>query len=586
LRPLLASYVLVGSVDWLIAVAVTTVVFDRTGSSAWVAASVALRFLPSMVLAPMSGALADRHDRRRVLAVSCGCRTVSVLLLAVAAGSGASPAMIVALAVLDAVLATPFRPAALATLPRLAPGNGLPGATAALGGVVQVTWTVGPAVGALAVRASATLAFVLAAVALAVAAGCVAAITGDHSPGTSPELPRSTAQMLHDGATALRSAPGAAPLLVLIAAVEVLFGFELVAHVSVAADRLGIGAEGAGWMTATIGLGGVLGASLAARAARGRRPGLALTLASAGFGVVLAALAATRSLPVVFGMLAGEGVANVVYDVVTVVLLQQLLSGAVLARGQAMVDAVGAVALMAGSLAAPLLIGNLGLAGALVAVGTVMVAVAAAVTRPLLANDRRSTARVAALAPVVDELRATALFALAPYATVERLAAAATAVEVRSGSVVVREGDPSDFVYVVASGRLAVSVRAGDHRREVIELGARDWFGEIGVLGATERTATVRVVADARLWRIPAGAVLDAVATGVAVAGPLRRCAASRVARSGAIARMFDEEVPADYVEGDCLGRRIHDGLAEDRLPGRVDRGSPRATGQGEGIHP
>ena len=43
--------------------------------------------------------------------------------------------------------------------------------------------------------------------------------------------------------------------------VELVFGFELVAHVAVAAERLDIGPQGAGWMTAVVGLGGVLGAS-------------------------------------------------------------------------------------------------------------------------------------------------------------------------------------------------------------------------------------------------------------------------------------------------------------------------------------
>jgi MFS family permease len=81
LRFLLASYVLVGSVDWVLAVALTTVVFDRTGSAGWVAATVALRFLPSVVLAPLSGVLADRFDRRYLLAASSGLRLMDLLLL-------------------------------------------------------------------------------------------------------------------------------------------------------------------------------------------------------------------------------------------------------------------------------------------------------------------------------------------------------------------------------------------------------------------------------------------------------------------------------------------------------------------------
>lgn len=202
-RSLLASYLLVGSVEWVLAVALATVIYDRTGSTGWVAASVALRFLPTVVLAPMSGVLADRIDRRWLLVGSCAFRAGGLLLLAAAAAAAAAPAMIVAVAVLDAVLATPFRPAALAMLPTVAPGNELAGAVAALGGVVQLTWIAGPAIGAVAVKASAAFAFTLAALAIAAAAGCVMAISGDQSPrGVSAELPRSAPQMLRDGTLA------------------------------------------------------------------------------------------------------------------------------------------------------------------------------------------------------------------------------------------------------------------------------------------------------------------------------------------------------------------------------------------------
>jgi MFS family permease len=535
LRPLLASYLLVGSVEWMLAVALTTVVYDRTGSTGWVALTLALRFLPAVLLAPMGGVLADRMDRRRLMATSCALRAAALLALAAAAAVEAPPVVLVALAVVDAALVTPYRPAALAVLPSLAPGEDLSRANAAVGGVIQLTWVLGPAVGAAAVVVSPTFAFVLAALALAGAALAAAAIAGDGLSGCiSVELPRSPPQMLRDGALALRSAPGAGALLVLMMTVELVFGFELVAHVAVAAERLGIGAEGAGWMTAFVGLGGVLGASLAALAARGHRAGVILSLAGAGFGIALAVLAALTSVPLAFGLLLCEGLANVLYDVLTVTLLQRLLSGGLLARGQALTDALGAVALTAGSLAAPVIIGALGLSGALVAVGGVMVLAALLVVVPLACVDRQSAARVGALAPVVERFRATALFALAPYGTVERLAGAAVAVTVPAGAVVVHEGDRSDCLYIVESGRLAVTVRHGGARRPVTELGEGDWFGEIGVMRGGERTATVAAVAQTRLWRIPANDILAAVDATIGIADPLRRGVSVRLARTDA----------------------------------------------------
>lgn len=233
-----------------------------------------------------------------------------------------------------------------------------------------------------------------------------------------------------------------------------------------------------------------------------------------------------------FGLLLLEGLANVLYDVLTVTLLQQLLSGGLLARGQALTDALGAVALTAGSLVAPILLTGLGLTGALVAVGSAMVLVAVAVALPLIAMDERSAARVVALAPVVEELRATALLALAPYGTVERLAASAVVTEVAAGTVIVREGDPSEYLYIVASGRLAVIINRAGGRRLVTELGEREWFGEIGVLRSIGRTATVEALADTRLWRIPGEAVLAAADAAIGVADPLRRGVTGRLART------------------------------------------------------
>ena len=78
LRSLLASYLLVGSVEWVLAVALTTIVYDRTGSTGWVALTVALRFLPSVLVAPMGGVLADRMDRRRLMIWSCALRAAEI----------------------------------------------------------------------------------------------------------------------------------------------------------------------------------------------------------------------------------------------------------------------------------------------------------------------------------------------------------------------------------------------------------------------------------------------------------------------------------------------------------------------------
>jgi hypothetical protein len=322
---------------------------------------------------------------------------------------------------------------------------------------------------------------------------------------------------------AFRLADGVPALAALVVIVELVFGFELVAHVEVAARRLGIGPAGAGWLTAFVGVGGILGGALAASAARGARAGRFAALAGAAFGLCLATLAFLTTPALAFGLMLVEGVANVVYDVLTLTMLHRLLAGGLLARAQSLIDAFGALALAVGALGAPWVIGRLGLPGALILVGVVMVVAVGAVTPRLVAADRATATRVTGLAPVVDCFRATALFEMARYPVVERVAATSRLIDADPGAVVVAQGDPAATVHVVEAGRLRVVVQSAGGPRTVNELGPGDWFGEIGVVGQQPRTATVVAATPARVWSIPGPAFLDAVASSAIVADRLGR---------------------------------------------------------------
>ena len=79
------------------------------------------------------------------------------------------------------------------------------------------------------------------------------------------------------------------------------------------------------------------------------------------------------------------------------------------------------------------------------------------------------------------------------------------------GAPIVKEGDPGDAYYVLVSGRARV-VKTGE-RGEEISLNALrpgDTFGEIGLLDAAQRTATVRASSDVEVLRLDK-AVFDAL---------------------------------------------------------------------------
>jgi lipoyl-dependent peroxiredoxin subunit C len=73
-------------------------------------------------------------------------------------------------------------------------------------------------------------------------------------------------------------------------------------------------------------------------------------------------------------------------------------------------------------------------------------------------------------------------------------------VTVGAGETIVAEGDPADRFYVIAGGEVTVKRRSpeGDEI-ELATLGPGQFFGEVGILAETRRTATVRALDDVEL---------------------------------------------------------------------------------------
>ena len=72
-------------------------------------------------------------------------------------------------------------------------------------------------------------------------------------------------------------------------------------------------------------------------------------------------------------------------------------------------------------------------------------------------------------------------------------------IAVPKGTILFRQGDPSDSMFVLASGRIRLTLGTGAEVREIGTLGPGDFFGEISLLTGAARTATAEVVEDSRL---------------------------------------------------------------------------------------
>jgi MFS family permease len=478
--------------EFLFLSAMTVYAFDENGA-AGVGLVGFLRVLPATVALPWLGALADRVSRRQLLVVACALRAVTAVGAAAAADH---PAVVYTLLTLSTVCHAAYRPVLAALFPTLCTTpEELAGVNAVRATLDGVAALVGP-LSAAALLAVYDPAAAFAAVAvLAGAAGVLAAGLRYESlllaaaDGSTDRVGVVTDVV--EGLRELRRRRRVLEVIVLGGLQCLVRGALTVLAVVVAVQVTDLGRPGVGVLWAAFGLGAFAAAMASIGAAGSARMGTLFGAGIAMWGVPIVLIGLLTSGYVAVGAFVVVGAANALVDVTGFTLLQRLVPDRTLARVLSLTEAVFSLAVALGSLAIPYVISALDATGALVVTGCTLPLAVVARWAGLRAID----ADIGVRKDRIVLLRQVRMLRPLPVPVIEGLALRLRRSRVPAQTDVFRKGDPGDGFYVIESGLVAVI----DDGHAIRQLGPGDAFGEIALLRAVPRTATVRALEDTEL---------------------------------------------------------------------------------------
>ena len=493
--------------EWGHFVALGVYAYEQGGASA-VGVAGLVRLLPAAAVAPFAASLGDRFRRERLLLAMTLLGSLALAGSAAAAFAG-ERVLVFALAALVGLSSTLIRPALQALLPSLArTPEELIASNGATSTIESIGTLVGPLMAGMLVAVGSTgIVFVAGSAAFLVAAGLLARVTVEgrimftaSAAGASPR------RMASAGFRAVKNEPNARLVVALVTAQAFVRGCLNVLIVVAVFRVLGGNGADVGYLTAAIGVGGLLGA-IGAMTLEGRRLAVPFGLALVFWGLPIALMAPRPYFAVAVALLAIVGAANSVEDVAVFTLLQRIVPDELLTRVLGLLWGLAMGAVAVGSIAAPVVVAAVGPRLALIVVGSILPVLTVAAYRRLVEIDKTIVP-----APELELLEEVPMFVPLSIAAKERLAASLVRVFVPVGEQVIRSGDPGDRFYIVDEGELEIDA-------DGLHSTARraDYFGEIALLRDVPRTASVVAAVDSHLFALQRDDFLAAV-TGHSVA--------------------------------------------------------------------
>ena len=456
--------------------------YEQGGATATGVVSLGL-LVPTALFAPVAGPLIDRFGASRVLLGAYAAQAVAMSATAASLLAGAPVGLTYGLGAVTAAALAVTHPAHAVASPGFARTTGeLVALNAATGWILSVGLVAAPAAAGLILSFS-TPGAVYAAGAVCLVAAALLVLLGLEKDVRAGQL--------GEGARALAHASAPREIVLVLAATFLMVGAFDVLAVVLAVGRLQLGGSGAGYLTATHGIGAVVGA-VASFGLLARAHLVPLMLGAALVaGVAFLTLSVSISLSLAFAVAAVSGIARSLLEISGQTLLQRVTPTELLARVFALKEGLAMAAWGVGSVAVPAFIALAGLRGGILFAGAVVPVLMLLRLRPLLAVE------AAAVVPAVRValLRSLNVFRLLPVPALEGVARGATELAVPAGETIVRQGDAGNRYYAIADGTVDV-VRDG---RRLRTLARGEGFGEIALVHDVTRTATVVAVTETLL---------------------------------------------------------------------------------------
>jgi CRP-like cAMP-binding protein len=171
--------------------------------------------------------------------------------------------------------------------------------------------------------------------------------------------------------------------------------------------------------------------------------------------------------------------------------------------------------------------------------------------------------------PQEDEVvRRAPLFTALDDAAAASLRASMDTVKIAKGSILFKEGDDGEHLYVIIEGKLKLGTSSGDGRENLLSiLGPGEMFGELSLFDPGPRTSTATAVTDAKLLSLSHEKVIPWLKQNPEVSLQLLTRLSQRLRRTNeAVGDLVFSDVPGRVAKalidlGDRFGKTTAEGL-------------------------